>query len=397
LRPTWLRIRAEETGDDVGLSADAAGAFGRYGPTMRARPSHLDVAVAAVLTALALAEAALGLTGDKASLPVLLSVPLVTGPVAWRRTHPQPALVVLVTALVVQAVAGSDLGGGLAEPIALLLGLYAAGAYPSLRASAVLLATAVVGVGIVVAVAEGPRPGNFVYAGSVVLLAWASGRGVAMARERATLLAEHRTAQERSVMARELHDVVTHALSAMVIQAAAERRDLPAESSTAEVLGNIEDQGREALRELRRLLGLLRLDSEPGAPLAPQPGLDDLPRLIDSSRRHGLEVTLSATGSPRPLGPGAELALYRIVQESLTNAAKHARDQRAEVSLVWRPDAVEVEVLSHGHTGPVRHVPGSGFGLRSMAERVQAYGGALSARATADGFQVQAHLPLDAA
>jgi signal transduction histidine kinase len=364
---------------------------------MPARPSRVDVVLAGVLTAIAFAEGALGLTGAETPWSLLLTIPLVTAPVAWRRTHPQVVLPVMLTALVVQAVGGSDLGGGLAEPVALVLVLYSVGAYPILRHSLLLLGTALLGVGAVVGISEGARAGNFVYAGSVVLLAWASGRGVAMAREREALMAEHRTAQERSVMARELHDVVTHALSAMVIQAAAERRDLEAGSSTADVLASIEEQGREALRELRRLLGLLRLDNEPGAPLSPQPGLDDLPRLIESVRRQGLDVTLSATGPARRLGPGAELALYRIVQESLTNASKHARDRRAEVSLVWLPGAVEVEVLSHGHATPARHVAGSGFGLRAMAERVQAYGGALSARATNDGFRVMAQLPVDAA
>ena len=196
-------------------------------------------------------------------------------------------------------------------------------------------------------------------------------------------------------MARELHDVVTHALSAIVIQASAERRGLAPGTPTAGVLHTIEDQGRETLRELRRLLGVLTLDAPADAPLAPQPGLDDLPRLVESARHHGLDVTLTSAGTPGQLGPGAELALYRVVQEALTNAGKHAGGRHAEVSLTWRDDEIAVEVLSHGRRG--RRLPGSGFGLRSMAERVQAYGGVLNTRPTSEGFRVMALLPLERA
>ena len=246
---------------------------------------------------------------------------------------------------------------------------------------------------VVVGLGDGARAGNFVYASSVVVLAWLSGRAVALARERATLLADHRRSQERSLMARELHDVVTHAMSAIVIQASAERRSLAPGSDTAGVLHSIEDQGREALRELRRLLGVLTLDEAGGAPLSPQPGLADLPRLVESARHHGLDVTLRTSGTPGQLGPGAELALYRVVQEALTNAGKHAGRHHAEVSLAWRGDEVEVEVVSHGRSGRGRRLPGSGFGPRSMAERVQAYGGVLNARPTNEGFRVLAQLP----
>ena len=238
---------------------------------MRARPSPVDLTVAIVLGVVGLAEGVFGLTGAPVSGPLLLTVPLVVAPVAFRRTHPGRALPVLLAGLVVQALAGSDLGGGLAEPIALVLCLYAAGVHLPLRQALSSLVVSLVALWVVVGLGDGARAGNFVYASSVVVLAWLSGRAVALARERATLLADHRRSQERSLMARELHDVVTHAMSAIVIQASAERRSLAPGSDTAGVLHSIEDQGREALRELRRLLGVLTLDEAGGAPCHPNP------------------------------------------------------------------------------------------------------------------------------
>jgi len=226
-------------------------------------------------------------------------------------------------------------------------------------------------------------------------VAWLAGRGVRLAEERSALLAERRTGQERGRIARELHDVVAHNVSAIVIQAAAERRDFPADSSAARVLADIERHGRDTLGELRRLLGVLRAESE-DVPLAPQPGLADLPDLIDSVRARGVEAHLEVEGVPAGVGDGLGLAAYRVVQESLTNADKHARGSRAAVRLAWAPDALRLTIRTDGGPhDPVPAAPGAGYGLRSMADRVRAYGGEFKAGPDVDGFEVRASFPLE--
>ena len=139
---------------------------------MRVRPSPVDVAAAIVLAVVGVAEGLLGLTGATTTGPLLLTVLLVVAPVAFRRTHPAPALLVLLAGLVIQAAAGSDLGGGMAEPVALILCLYSAGAQLPLRQALSLLAAALAGLAAVVGLGEGARTGNFVYAGTVVVLGW---------------------------------------------------------------------------------------------------------------------------------------------------------------------------------------------------------------------------------
>ena len=363
---------------------------------MNSRIARTDIATAVVLTAVGLLEAVLGVTSPTGGLLPVLLVPVVTVPVAARGARPAAALLVMLGALVLQAALGSDLPGGFTEPIALVLVLYSVGSHLPLRPGLALLATGAAGIGTVIALGPDPHAGNFVYAATLLVAGWGAGRVVHLAGERTALLAERHAQQERSRIARELHDVVSHHVSAVVVQAAARRRDLDPTDPTTTVLTDIEQQGRETLQELRRLLGLLRIDDDAHAPLAPQPGLDDLPRLVETMRGQGIDVSWTSTGDPQPVGVGLQLAVYRVVQEALTNVRKHAGDQRAHVVLAWRPDGVEVEVVSGGETHGRRLLPGSGFGLRSMAERVQAYGGELTARRTTDGFRVHAALPLDA-
>ena len=372
-----------------------AASLAQYGHRVRVRPPRLDVVLGGLLTALGVVEAAWGLTGEREPWYVVLSVPVVTAPVAVRRVLPVTAVAVMSVGLLLQSLLGSSLPGGFSEAVALVLVAYAVGAVLDLRRSAAV-AVIIAAVQVMVIVVEGDaRAGNFVYALTVVAVAWLAGRGVRLADERSRLLADHRAAQERSRIARELHDVVSHHVTAMVVQASAERRDHPDGSGTAQVLETIEQQGRETLRELRRLLGLLRMD-EDGPPLAPQPGLGDLSGLLDAARSSGLEVSLTTTGDPVSTGDGVGLAVYRVVQECLTNVRKHAASPRAEVRLHWAPDTVAVDVLSPG-ARQGRTLPGSGLGLEAMAERVQAYGGTLTTGPTEQGFRVRASLPLDGA
>jgi signal transduction histidine kinase len=204
--------------------------------------------------------------------------------------------------------------------------------------------------------------------------------------------AQAAVAAERARMARELHDVVAHSLSVMVVQAQAAERVLEGEQPSArEALAAIDSTGRQALVEMRRLVGILRDDRE--LALAPQPGLGQLDVLLEQVREAGLPVALAVEGEPRPLAPAVDLSAYRIVQEALTNALKHAGPARASVAVRYRAADVELEVTDDGH-GPLDG-HGGGHGLVGMRERVALYGGVLESGArNGRGFRVRARLPL---
>ena len=364
---------------------------------MPGRLPRVDVVAAALLTVAGLAEAALGLTTDAAPWFVVATVPAVTLPVAVRRTRPVGALLVVLAVLLLQASPGSDIGGGFAEPVALLALVYATASRRDLRTATAMLAVTLAAMSGVVALGAGAHVGNFVFVATIVLAAWLGGRGVRLAEERRGLLAERQAVQERSRIARELHDVVSHNVSAIVVQAGAERRGLAPDEPAARTLADIEEHGRQTLTELRRLLGLLRVDrDEPDAPLAPQPGLADVPRLVEAMRSSGVRATLTTHGEPVPVSGGLELTIYRVVQECLTNVRKHAGSRSADVVLRWTGPEVEVEVVDAGGRSE-GVVPGTGYGLRAMTERVAAYGGrVLAAGPTAEGFRVWVTMPVTA-
>jgi signal transduction histidine kinase len=235
------------------------------------------------------------------------------------------------------------------------------------------------------------------------------GYGVALGRMRARM-AEQRAAelareheeqtraaveQEQSRIAREVHDIVAHDVSVIVAQAAAERRVLPGDAPAVHTLHAIETVGREALDGLRRLMTLVR--SEPGGDLrAPQPTLDGLPALVGQVRRAGLPVEMQVQGTPDRLPATVETNAYRIVQEALTNALKHAGPARATVNLDYRPDALHLEVRDDGRgTGPGEPPPSGGFGLVGMRQRAALLGGDVHAGpGETGGFRVFARLPV---
>ena len=221
-------------------------------------------------------------------------------------------------------------------------------------------------------------------------------RAAALEREREEK-ARIAAAEERARIARELHDVVAHSVSVMVVQVGAARGILDTEPDTArDSLLSAERTGRQALAEMRRMLGILRERAD-GDGLAPQPGLDHVDGLLERARDAGLEVELRTEGDPRPLPPGLDLAAYRIVQESLTNAVKHAGPAHARVLLRYAPESLNIEVRDDGR-GPA-HRPGDpGHGVVGMRERVALYGGTLDVGAAdGGGFAVCACLPLDLA
>ena len=227
------------------------------------------------------------------------------------------------------------------------------------------------------------------------LVALLGDRAARLERERDRDMAQA-AMEERNRIARELHDVIAHSVSLIVVQASAERRLLGSrDQRTADVLETIEDAGRESLGELRRLLGVLRARSEPNE-LTPQPGLAALPDLFDESRRAGQAIDVDQTGEPVQLPTGLDLAAYRIVQEALTNARKHAPGAPTTVNLSWQPDRLQIEVVNGSGGAPVNG-NGTGHGLIGMRERAALYGGHLDAGRTGDGFHVRAVLPIEQA
>ena len=218
-------------------------------------------------------------------------------------------------------------------------------------------------------------------------------RRAELAERERDLAAREAVVEERARIARELHDAIAHDVSMMVIQAGAERRVLDGErGSTREVLETVERIGRGALTEMRRLVGMLRSDA--GDPLAPQPGLNDLPMLVTRVREAGLSVELRVEGERRELPVGIELSAYRIVQEALTNALKHAGEARAAVHVRYGVDSLELEIVDDG-TGAPAPVSSGGHGLVGMRERVALYGGRLDAgRRPSGGFAVRVLLPI---
>lgn len=201
-------------------------------------------------------------------------------------------------------------------------------------------------------------------------------------------------AEERARIARELHDVVAHSVSVMVLQIGALRHRLPAEDVVSrDTLLNVEEAGRNALSEMRRLLDAMRREGD-HLDRAPQPGLDEIATLLDDVRSAGLDTSLQVHGDPVELPPGLALSVYRITQEGLTNVLKHARTRHAEVHLRYGTHDVEVEIRDDGD-GPAS-TDGFGHGLIGVSERVKLFGGTMTAGATeSGGFALRARLPLD--
>jgi len=222
----------------------------------------------------------------------------------------------------------------------------------------------------------------------------ANARATRLEREREER-AREAVAEERARLARELHDVVGHSVSVMTVQASAVRRLLlPEQEKEREALEIVEQTGRQALAEMRRLVGVLRRPEEAPA-LAPQPSLEHLDKLVAHVRESGLPVEMKVEGDVVPLPVGLDLTAYRLVQEGLTNALKHARADQAQVFVRYGDGEIEVEVADNGTGGG--DGAGGGHGLVGMRERVAVYGGELEAAPRpGGGFRLRARLPLEA-
>jgi signal transduction histidine kinase len=274
---------------------------------------------------------------------------------------------------------------------------------------------ALAGLGIVVATVSivgwndpSASGGEYVIIPLVFFVVWVAGFALSRklqeaeaVHERAARLEREReerareaVAEERARLARELHDVVGHSVSVMTVQASAVRRLLlPEQAKEREALEVVEQTGRQALAEMRRLVGVLRRPEEAPA-LAPQPSLEHLDKLVEQVRESGLPVELRVEGEPARLPAGVDLTAYRLVQEGLTNALKHARAERAEVFVRYGEGEIELEITDNG-TG-AGDGGGGGHGLVGLRERVAVYGGELDASSRPEGgFRLRATLPVE--
>jgi signal transduction histidine kinase len=249
---------------------------------------------------------------------------------------------------------------------------------------------------------------EYTFSVPVFVLAWLIGQGLRRWESRSTLLREHlddvaateqaraasAVADERARIARELHDVVAHSISVMVVQAGSARLRLRTDPSTSEqALRSVEQTGRQALAEMRRMLGVLRTDDQ-GLALRPQPSLRGLDQLLDQMRGAGLTVEARVEGMQVMLPPGLDLTAYRIIQEALTNALKHAGHTCAAVRVAYQPDRLILDITNQPGTVPRSRVNG-GHGIIGMRERAALFGGSLTAEPQpGGGYQVQAAIPL---
>ena len=369
---------------------------------LRINPIQVDVALAVVL--LGLSELAIwwGRSGVAQEHPVGVAAiaAVVTGSVAVRRRYPFMVGISVVALSSFQIAFWGD-PQLIPTSIAFLLALYALTVWTTARMFAI-------GVGLLIAMylasAAGPK-GNlsqttfFTIATLVVMLLV---RRVLGDRERRAQLAERErdvaareaVVGERARIARELHDAIAHNVSMMVLQAGAERRVLDGQQGgTRAVLQTIEQTGRGALTEMRRLVGMLREGGEDE--LSPQPGLDDLPNLTAQVREAGLPVELTVAGVRRPLPVGIALSAYRIVQEALTNALKHAGEATALVRVRYGEDTLELEIIDDGPGSAAPIATGGGHGLTGMRERVALYGGRIdTGHKAGGGFSVRVLLPV---
>jgi signal transduction histidine kinase len=382
----------------------------------------LAATVGAPVAALSVFMAVVSVPGSRA-VAVAVSLTVAHAALAARRVAPVASFGAVCAAFTAQiAVTGMFLilPSTLVFPVA----LYSVCAYGSRRVAGLALGAGICGAVLATVrfthdgsvTAAGLRPSPFLVSGlllAVVVAGWSLGllhrarlSYLAVLRERARLLAADREErarravhEERTRIAREMHDVIAHSLSVIINQAKGGRYAARSDPGRAgDILATIEETGRHALADMRGLLGVLRSGetNDDGLGQQPQPALRDLPELLDRVRAAGLPVHHREHGTTHRLSPVAELAVFRVVQEALTNTIKHAGDTaRAEVEFTWAPDGLTVTVRDHGPER--RPVEESGHGLIGMRERIAAVGGSISAEpASGGGFLVTARLPYDA-
>jgi signal transduction histidine kinase len=359
----------------------------------RDAPLHtrlLDAAVALVLTGWALA------LNPGARAPVLLAMTLA---IAWVRAAP-----VLILAIEIAGVITLTRHLQWPQGVAFLIAAYSATLYSDKRLAVTALLV-VAGAWLLAFSGDVTIPSG-VAPFLLLVPVWLAGSGMRRRQHRAEAsaeraeIAEHQREialrSERARIARELHDLVTHSVSVMVLQTGAARQIMGKdERRSRAMLESVEASGRSALEELRRLLGLMS-DGQDDAPLSPQPGLSEVSSLVDQVRQAGAEVELRVEGESREVADGVSVTAYRIVQEALTNVLKHAAGAPAHVVIHWSDVALDLQIVDDGPAAVDGGAASSGRGLAGMRERAAIYGGTVDAGpAPAGGYSVHGRIPLE--
>jgi len=385
-------------------------------------PVSRDVILAAAVTAYGLvvtfARIGDGTIYHGPRLPNAILSVLVTGTLAWRRTRPLAALTWIFAVLALTfVVARHDLQ--LVAGFFVIIVLAASAAYHATRR----VALGCLGIGLAalaVLIPLEPQLGGrnaAIFDGAMVVLPWLAARGLRSREDRAAALGSQLALaqagyearqreilrEQRTQIARELHDIVAHSVSVILLQVGAARMRALGQPDITQPLHAAEASGRQALAELRHLLGVLNdfpaedrdldQDAAERMPDAPQPSIAALDQLAVAVRATGLDIDFAIVGQVRPLPPGLELSVYRIVQEALTNVLKHAQASTARVRVDYGPDAVTVEVTDDGTARTANGAP-AGHGLVGMRQRAQVFGGTtMVGPASGGGWQVRAELP----
>jgi signal transduction histidine kinase len=370
------------------------------------RPRTFDRLLAAALAVAAVCEV---LLVDTRQGPLLANVAvalLYSLPLVWRRTHPFALIACVLGAALAMAFFLTPMHDLFVPLLVILICGYSCGAYQDGVRAWVAVGVIAAGMLAVITTMPDQSPSDFFFPTMFMVMSWLAGRAIhsrtrlteALHEAAAQAAEEHddevrrAAAEERRRIAREMHDLVAHSMSVMVVQAGGARRILDRDPARAlEAAERIERTGREALAEMRHLLGVLHPGEEARA-LAPQPTLAELDALITRARAAGLPVLLYEDGERRPLPAGLDLAAYRIVQEALTNALKYSGGAATEVTVTWGSLELAIEVRDRGRRRVARD---GGHGLVGMRERVRVYGGELeTGPARGGGWRVRATLPL---
>jgi signal transduction histidine kinase len=351
---------------------------------------------------------------DQDGAPLSLLMLIAAGytlPFAIRREHTLLAICTVIASVIAESALLTDATRYFVPFLSAMLFSYSAGAYLEGRLGYLGLAIMVGGILTVTMLSPTQILGDYIFPTSFGAVGWLAGRAVrtrtrlteelheaALREQEARELDAHRAASdERRRIAREMHDVVAHSVSVMVVQAGGARRILDRDPERAvAAAAQIERTGREALAEMRRLLGVLHRDDDEYDARAPQPSMTGVGALVERARTAGLPVELHVEGERRSLPAGLDLAAFRVVQEGLTNALKYAEHAPTEVHVRWGERTLELEIADRG-PGPARdRLEGDGgHGLVGMRERVKLYGGELEAgRRRGGGFRIRAKLPL---
>jgi signal transduction histidine kinase len=370
------------------------------------KPARNDLLLALGVMALAALEVLLNPSVTPKWAAAVTELPFALA-LAWRRRFPILVVAVVSLGLGLEASLGVPVNEPVVPLLVIVIAVFSVSVNEPLRRSvigaAVILPGFAVGLFHISGDAE-VKVGNFAFGTIIVGGVWVAGRLVRsrtreasrLARETERLEAERvmAVADERARIARELHDVIAHSVSVMVVQAEAAQEVLKRHPTRAvEPLKAVQETGRQAMVEMSRLVGLLREDGEEVG-LAPQPGLRELQTLASEVRDAGLPVRLRIEGQPTQIPLGVDLTAYRILQEALTNAIKHAGPAHADVTIRYRTDTLELEIVDDGPGTGNGHV--GGHGLVGMRERVTVFGGELDAGPRPQGgFAVHARLPLD--